>query len=185
MKRLAVIFLTGALILSLGMPQALATQDEVTEAGTEIISSDFPEEELDKVLTQDSPWYFLKRFFERVRIIFTFRQESKAEVWADLAEERAKEYATLERKYAGEDIDEEQLKLLDKALQEVLKFTEEYMEHIRRMKKVKRCQRKAKRGRRHYCGASPTCRELPKELLNPLKEVCPGQSPMPAANGQE
>lgn len=130
MKRLAVIFLTGALILSLGMPQALATQDEVTEAGTEIISSDFPEEELDKVLTQDSPWYFLKRFFERVRIIFTFRQDAKAKVWADLAEERAREYAALEKKYAGEDIDEEQLKLLDKALQEVLKFTEEYMEHI-------------------------------------------------------
>ena len=49
MKRLAVIFLTGALILSWVCPRS-ATQDEVTEAGTEIISSDFPEEELDKVL---------------------------------------------------------------------------------------------------------------------------------------
>src|SRR5690554_5425251 len=127
-----VICLIGTIILSLAMPHALATQtSEDVEATAETsLDSDFTEEELDKVLTQDSPWYFFKRIFEKVSLILTFRQDSKTELLADLAGERAKEYAALEKKYDGEDIDEDQLKLLDKSLREMLEFTEKYMEHI-------------------------------------------------------
>lgn len=131
MKRFMVICLIGTIILSLAMPQAQATQTEDVEANVETsLDSDFTDEELDKVLTQDSPWYFIKRIFERVNLILTFRQEAKTELLADLANERAKEYAALEKKYDGEDIDEDQLKLLEQALKEMLKFTEKYMEKI-------------------------------------------------------
>lgn len=144
MKRFMVVFISLALILALTAAPALAEAEtneginvEITDGrdpedtnGETTYESDFSEEELEKILAQDSPWYFLKRFIEKVRLTFTFNSEKKAEYLAELAEERAKEYEALELKFAEGDISEEELELLEEALEDFLNFIERYLDYI-------------------------------------------------------
>lgn len=144
MKRSLVVFISLALVLALTAAPALAEAEtnedinvEITDGtdsgdidGETTYESDFSEEELEKILAQDSLWYFLKRFIEKVRLTFTLNSEKKAEYLAELAEERAKEYEALELKFAEGDISEEELELLEEALEDFLDFIERYLDYI-------------------------------------------------------
>lgn len=91
--------------------------------GTETPEPEAPEdpegtetpEATDPGLLPDSPFYFLKRFAENVKIWLTFNEESKTELLADLIDLRARELEALEEKYAEEELTEKQLAILEKA----------------------------------------------------------------------
>jgi hypothetical protein len=80
--------------------------------------------ELEIILTPESPFYFLKRFIESVRLLLTFDQEKKLSLLEELAEERAKELEMLESLYAEGELSEAQLSTLEKALDDLILYTE-------------------------------------------------------------
>jgi hypothetical protein len=95
-------------------------EDEVSLQGAE---DGDPDPHVENVLTPDSPFYFLKRFIENVRLLLTFNREKKVELLTALVEERAKELETLNNKYAEGEITEAQLTVLEKALDALILFT--------------------------------------------------------------
>jgi hypothetical protein len=61
----------------------------------------------------------LKRFVENVKVWFTFNEERKTDLLADLVVLRAQELEALEQKYMDEELTEKQLTLLQKAALEL------------------------------------------------------------------
>lgn len=135
MKKYIAAFISLLLITSLLITPALAeTPEEVNppEEAEEVTEGEeeFTEEELEGVLTPDSPWYFIKSFVESIRLTFTFSAEKKTELLGELAEERAKELQALELKYADGEITEKQLATLEKALDALMDLTERYIQRL-------------------------------------------------------
>ncbi|MGI6362876.1 MAG: DUF5667 domain-containing protein [Bacillota bacterium] len=78
-----------------------------------------PEPDPDPGLLPDSPFYFLKRFVENIRVWFTFNSERKTALLSQLVETRALELKALEEKYAEREMTEEQQKILQKAAEDL------------------------------------------------------------------
>jgi len=158
LKKVLAALVAAVMIFSLGVPTALAAtgdDDGVTvtitpgETGAETQSPEAPEaeandtedaedeeagaeesEDPDKLLTPDSPFYFLKRFVESVKLFLTFDQEKKVNLLAELAEERAKELEALQQKFADGELTEAQFKLLEKALEDLVLSTERLVDAL-------------------------------------------------------
>ena len=135
MRKITIFFVTLGLISMLFISPAAAIEfgeeGETEDNGVTIeISEEEEEEEEDSVLTPDSPFYFIKRFIEEIRLLLTFDQEKKAALLDELAEERAKELEALEKMYAEGELSEEQLAMLEKALDDLLLYTERLVEKL-------------------------------------------------------
>jgi len=78
-----------------------------------------PEPDPDPGLLPDSPFYFLKRFVENIRVWFTFNSERKTALLSQLVETRALELKALEEKFAEKEITESQQKILQKAAEDL------------------------------------------------------------------
>ncbi|MTI94781.1 MAG: hypothetical protein FH749_04720 [Firmicutes bacterium] len=89
-----------------------------------------PDPEDPPALLPDSPFYFLKRFVENVRIFFTFNEENKDELRADLAEERARELAALEQKYIDEELTEKEIEMFTKLAEELKEYSEGFLDRF-------------------------------------------------------
>ena len=91
MKKYLIVALVGMAILISGVAFAQTTDTSVTVAttsqGTSTDLTDLP----DVVITPDSPFFFLKRAFERVGTFFAFGQEAKANRYLELANRRLAE----------------------------------------------------------------------------------------------
>lgn len=146
MQRILAALIVALMIFTLAAPTALAaTADEEgvvvtitdpagesdTDSGPDADEAEAnPEEETGaakapgKILTPESPFYFLKRFVESIRLFLTLDGEKKAQLLSDLAEERAKELEALQEKFADGQLTEKQFKLLEKALEDLILFTE-------------------------------------------------------------
>lgn len=84
----------------------------------------------ENILTPDSPFYFIKRFIENVRLLLTFDQEKKVELLEELAVERVKELAVLQQQYAEGELDEAQLANLEQALDDLVSYAERLVEEL-------------------------------------------------------
>lgn len=142
MRRILAALVAALLIFALAAPTAVAaTADETdvvvtitdpveknqseTEAETEDPEQAEPNDaKPEKILTPESPFYFLKRFVESVKLFLTFDGEKKAQLLSELAEERARELEALQEKFADGQLSEKQFKLLEKALEDLILFTE-------------------------------------------------------------
>ncbi len=132
MKKYIAVFISLLLITSLFRTPALAsTPEEVEppEVQEEIADDEFTDEDLEGVLTPDSPWYF-KSFIESIKMTFTFNADKKTELMGELAEERAKELLALELKFADGEISEKQLVILERALDALIDLTERYVQRL-------------------------------------------------------
>lgn len=108
--------------------QAEASGEEADgETGTEF-EHGFELAELESVLTPDSPLYVVKQQNEKIRIMFTFRGQSKGELLLDLTLERALELEALEHKFAALELTEKELELLENALEELVGQAEQLVD---------------------------------------------------------
>jgi len=73
----------------------------------------------DPGLLPDSPFYFLKRFVENIKTWFTFDEERKTDLLAELVERREAELLALEEKYADKELNPRQERILQEAAQEL------------------------------------------------------------------
>jgi hypothetical protein len=91
------------------------------------------ESEEESVMTPESPFYFLKRFMENVRLVLTFDQEKRVTFLDALVEERARELDALENMYETEEMSEAELKTLENALDELVLFAERLMSEVSKL----------------------------------------------------
>ncbi len=112
--------------------RALQEPEEGEEDVTEEPGDVTPEEQ-GSVLTPDSPFYFLKRFIENIRLLLTFSQEKKVALLTELAEERARELEALTSKYVEGELTGAQLAVLEKALNNLILFTEKLIIEIEKL----------------------------------------------------
>src|SRR5690606_23388993 len=75
-------------------------------------------------------FYFIKRFIENVKVWFTFNEERKTEVLAELVEKREAELLALEEKYSGSELTEKQKAILQEAAQELEAAAENLFERL-------------------------------------------------------
>lgn len=124
MKKTMVVLLAFLLVFSLAIPQALS----VVEEEEEIIQGDGEEGgDFEWVITPDSPFYYVKKFLESVKLLLTFDPEQKVALLEELAEERAKELEALNEKYADGELTEVELEFLTKALDDLIEYVEKFM----------------------------------------------------------
>lgn len=91
---------------------------------------DQDEEDTEPVLTPDSPFYFLKRFVESVQLFLTVDEEKKVQLLGELAEERARELESLQQKYADGELTEKQFRILEKALEDLITYTDRFIDAL-------------------------------------------------------
>ena len=131
MKKLIIFFLSVGLVLMLSLSPVAAFETE--ESGEEVenigVTIEITQPE-DTTLTPESPFYFIKRFIEDVRMLLMFDQEKKVALLDELAEERANELEILEAMYAEGELSEEQLITLEKALDDLLLYTENLVNEL-------------------------------------------------------
>lgn len=136
MKKHIAIFLVLVLVIGL-LPAGLAAAEEempdepvITEPepDPEPEPEPAPEPDPDPGLLPDSPFYFLKRFVENIRVWFTFNSERKTALLSQLVETRALELKALEEKYAEREMTEEQQKILQKAAEDLEAAAEGFFE---------------------------------------------------------
>ncbi|MCR3922358.1 MAG: DUF5667 domain-containing protein [Firmicutes bacterium] len=124
MRKSFMSFIVASFIFFLAIaPVAANTAEIVEEDGSSIIAIETLEVE-EEVLTPDSPFYFLKRFMEQIRVLLTFDQETKVTLLDELAAERAKELDALEYMYEEGELNEEEVAMLEKALDDLILYTE-------------------------------------------------------------
>jgi len=109
-------------------------QDDVmepddSEEDASDVETDLEEDE-EKILTPESPFYFLKRFVESVKLFLTFDEDKKVQLLSELAEERAKELEALQQQFADGELTEKQFNLLEKALDALLLSTEKLIDTL-------------------------------------------------------
>lgn len=121
-KRKLAVLLVFLLVFSLAASQVYAVENE-----TEEVEED---ESINFIITPDSPFYYLKLFLEDVNLLLTFDPEKKAAYLAELVEERDKELAALYAQYENEDLTEEQLEILEKALDNLISYVERLIESL-------------------------------------------------------
>jgi hypothetical protein len=138
MRKVTTILLVLGLVFSLLAGSAWANEPE--DDGIQIEITEVPEEEEQvadpeevTVVTPESPFYFLKRFMEAVRLVLTFDQEKRVAYLEELVEERQKELDALERLYNDGELSEDRRAMLENALDEVLLFAERLVEAVNRL----------------------------------------------------
>ncbi len=78
-----------------------------------------PDPEADPGLLPSSPFYFLKRFVENIRVWFTFNAERKTALLGELVNTRALELEALEEKFSETELTEAQQQILQKASEDL------------------------------------------------------------------
>jgi hypothetical protein len=121
------------LIFSLFLGTVSANEYEEGGLVIEITETMEEEDNQESVMTPESPFYALKRLFESFRLMLTFDQEKKVAYLEDLLEERQKELDALERLYNAGEISDEQLTILEKALDDLISFAERLMEEVAKL----------------------------------------------------
>lgn len=101
----------------------------VPDDGNEAETTD-ETEVLESILTPDSPFYFIKRFIENIRLILTFDQEKKVSLLEELTAERTKELEALQQQYTEGEISEAQLATLEQALDDLVAYTERLVDEL-------------------------------------------------------
>ncbi len=94
MVLLSTVFMTGsanAQSITQSFPSVDFKDSRVTEAEIELAETSFS----DHGMLQDNPFYFLKRFSEDIRLLFTFDEEKKAALHLDFAKVRLSEAKAL------------------------------------------------------------------------------------------
>lgn len=84
----------------------------------------------DPGLLPDSPFYFLKRFVENIKVWFTFDQERKTDLLSQLVDLRASELEALEEKYAEDELTDRQKEKLAKAAEDLVAAAEGFFERL-------------------------------------------------------
>ncbi|MDW7684971.1 MAG: DUF5667 domain-containing protein [Bacillota bacterium] len=101
-----------------------APEEPVVEITTvEVVSQETVEESVDPGILPDSPFYFLKRFIEEIKLAFTFSPDSKIAMLMELAEVRIAELEAL-----PEDKQAEFAESLTEAFVEAMEEAEELLE---------------------------------------------------------
>ncbi len=106
------------------------SQDPEEDLGNEEEDEDEQSDSGEKVLTPDSPFYFIKRFIENIRVVLTFDEENKEALLAEMAEERAKELEALNQKFSEGELSEKEFNLLEKALDDLIDYTEKLVDAV-------------------------------------------------------
>lgn len=81
-------------------------------------------------LLPDSPFYFLKKIIEDIRVVLTFNKDNKTDLLAKLVDRRTFELQALEEKYADSELTAKQEKRLAKAAAALERSAERLFDRI-------------------------------------------------------